>query len=80
MRVGELGEILKGKGISKAEVKQSGLPCIRYGELYTTYNYYFEKTTSFIDKQSARNSQEIKKGEPFETTDLLKNVFGHHPN
>lgn len=37
-RLGELAVILKGKGISKADLDPNGLlPCIRYGELYTQY-------------------------------------------
>ncbi|TCB64865.1 restriction endonuclease subunit S [Acinetobacter sp. ANC 4216] len=36
--LGEKGTFLKGKGISKADIIESGiLPCIRYGELYTYY-------------------------------------------
>jgi len=35
----DLSEFLKGKGISKADINNSGtLFCIRYGELYTLYN------------------------------------------
>lgn len=55
-----LGDVFKGKGISKTEVKNSGIPCIRYGELYTTYNYFFDETVSFVDSDSAALSQEIK--------------------
>ena len=28
----------KGKNISKDDISREGIPCIRYGELYTTYN------------------------------------------
>ncbi len=35
----DIAEFFKGKGISKQEVVSGGkVPCIRYGELYTTYN------------------------------------------
>lgn len=37
-KVGEVAQILKGRGISKADITALGLqPCIRYGELYTRY-------------------------------------------
>jgi len=37
-KLGEMAAILKGKGLPKADVDPSGSqPCIRYGELYTTY-------------------------------------------
>lgn len=62
-RLKSLGEIFKGKGISKSEVKNEGIPCIRYGEIYTKYNYHFNTTFSFIDENSAKESQEIKFGD-----------------
>ena len=38
-RLGEIARIVKGKGISKNDVKQEGkTQCIRYGELYTHYS------------------------------------------
>src|SRR5580704_14202641 len=36
--LGKQSSILKGKGISKADIDPRGeIPCIRYGELYTRY-------------------------------------------
>jgi type I restriction enzyme S subunit len=40
----------KGKGISKADITENGrLPCVRYGELYTTYGVLIEKVQSSTD-------------------------------
>jgi type I restriction enzyme S subunit len=37
-RLGEIANLFKGKGISKADIDKDGAhPCIRYGELYTEY-------------------------------------------
>lgn len=37
----------KGKGISKAEIDPQGtVPCVRYGELYTTYGDYIDDVVS----------------------------------
>jgi len=37
--LGEIAKFSKGKGISKEDISESGeTECIRYGELYTTYN------------------------------------------
>lgn len=42
-----ISEVLKGKGISKADVVPSGnRPCIRYGELYTRYSEKIETVYS----------------------------------
>lgn len=48
VRLGDIGIFLKGSGISKENLSDSGIACIRYGELYTTYkeviNYVYCKT------------------------------------
>ena len=48
VRIRSLGEIVRGSGIKRNETVQHGLPCVRYGELYTTYQTSFTKTVSFI--------------------------------
>ena len=48
VRCASLGEIVRGSGIKRTETVTDGLPCVRYGELYTTYNISFVKTKSFI--------------------------------
>ncbi|MFQ3179600.1 MAG: type I restriction enzyme S subunit [Pseudoalteromonas tetraodonis] len=59
----KLGKIFKGKGIAKSEVVETGLPCIRYGELYTKHHRIIRKYHSFITKESASKSIELKKGD-----------------
>src|SRR5690554_4772869 len=62
-KISKLGKVFKGKGISKAEILDSGLACIRYGEIYSKYGYKVDGTHSFINKDSASKSQEIKYGD-----------------
>jgi len=59
----EIGVFLKGKGISKSEIKEEGFPCLTYGELYTRHNDVIRKFTSFISEESAKNSTELKFGD-----------------
>ena len=47
-KLGEIGNFLKGKGIKKDELCDNGLPCVIYGQIYTSYDFYTEKFTSFI--------------------------------
>jgi len=47
VKLGEIGKFYKGKGISKENLSEEGTPCIRYAELYTTYN---EKIDNVISK------------------------------
>nr|WP_315242582.1 restriction endonuclease subunit S [uncultured Flavobacterium sp.] len=45
-----IATFLKGKGISKADIVVDGkTPCIRYGELYTTYKETIDKVVSYTD-------------------------------
>ncbi|MHA1827134.1 MAG: restriction endonuclease subunit S [Candidatus Heimdallarchaeaceae archaeon] len=62
-KLGNLGEFLKGKGISKKDVRESGLPCIRYGEIYTDHHFKIKQFHSFIDSSSAKDSTKIEKGD-----------------
>ncbi len=49
----EVATILKGKGISKADIVEDGdLPCIRYGELYTHYNETIRTVKSYTNSNS----------------------------
>lgn len=47
-KLGEIGNFLKGKGIKKDELCDNGLPCVTYGQIYTSYDFYTDKFTSFI--------------------------------
>jgi type I restriction enzyme S subunit len=59
--LGELGEFFKGRGISKGEVTNTGLPSVRYGELYTKHNYLIREYHSFISKKTAELSFPLKR-------------------
>jgi type I restriction enzyme, S subunit len=61
--VGEIGSFKKGKGIKKDEVLPDGIPCVRYGELYTIYNDIIRTTNSFIDGSVALTSHKLKFGD-----------------
>ena len=47
-RASSLGKMIRGKGIKRTETVDHGLPCVRYGEIYTSYNIAFSETKSFI--------------------------------
>lgn len=40
--------MIRGKGIKRTETTESGMLCIRYGEIYTSYDMAFEDVISFI--------------------------------
>ena len=55
-RLAALGTFSKGKGPKKDDVKSSGLPCIRYGEIYTKYDRVVYYPISFIDEATSLNT------------------------
>ena len=59
VRLGELGTFVRGNGIKRDETRASGCPCIRYGQLYTTYRNSFNETVSFVDKTLYDNCQKV---------------------
>ncbi len=63
MRVSNFGTFFKGNGIKKDEVRDEGIPCIRYGEIYTKYDRIVYNPISFIDLETSKNSIQIKKGD-----------------
>lgn len=62
-KLGNLGQFLKGKGIAKSEVMEDGIPCVRYGEIYTNHNDYIKAFTSFTTQESANQSTKLEYGD-----------------
>lgn len=63
VELGQLGVFLKGRGINREQVRPSGIPCIRYGELYTAYHDYARETVSFVDPDVASSALPIRSGD-----------------
>ena len=63
VQLGELGEFIKGKGVSRDDVIDTGLPAIRYGEIYTTHHFVIETFASFISEEAADQSVPMKTGD-----------------
>ena len=62
-RLGKLGTFSKGRGIKRDDVSDDGVPCIRYGELYTRYQDYILKVVSRIPPGVAETALPIKTGD-----------------
>lgn len=59
----DIGSFGKGKGIPGDKMQYEGVPCVGYGDIYMKYNnYHFEEAQSFVDEETAKESQIIKKG------------------
>ena len=44
-------DIYRGFGIKREQVTETGIPCVRYGEIYTTYGVWFDKCVSHTDER-----------------------------
>ena len=63
VRLGEIGTLTSGSGIKRTETCECGFPCVRYGELYTTYKTRFSVTKSFVSRSLYNNSKKICNGD-----------------
>ncbi len=63
VKLGLLGDFFKGSGITKNDLVQNGLPCIRYAELYTKFDFIIPFCISFISEDTAKTAKPIRKGD-----------------
>lgn len=61
--VGELGSLKKGAGIRRGDSGSGLIPCIRYGEIYTTYSAYTYELETHISNSVAMTATSIKTGD-----------------
>lgn len=61
--LGDMGTFLKGRGVKRDDVRATGVPCIRYGELYTNFINYTATTSSFVSVEVARTALPIRSGD-----------------
>ncbi len=61
--LGSFGSFSKGKGISNNLKRETGFPCITYGEIYGKHEIVIKDFCSCIDGDTAHNSQLISKGD-----------------
>lgn len=63
-------DIYRGTGIKKDQITDEGIPCVRYGEIYTTYGIWFDRCVSHT------NEKEINNRKYFEHGDILFAITG----
>lgn len=61
--LGAIGEFFKGSGITRDEAQSGSLPCVRYGEIYTTHNDYIRNFQSWISREIAGKATRIQRGD-----------------
>lgn len=63
VKLSQLGELFKGKGIPKSVVVENGIPCVRYGELYTKHHRVIRDFHSFITEEEKLKSFQLKRND-----------------
>ena len=62
--LGEIAvDIYRGAGITRDQVTAEGTPCVRYGEIYTTYGIWFDKCVSHTDEAKLTSKKYFEYGD-----------------
>ena len=62
-RASSLGTMVRGRGIKRTETVAQGCPCIRYGEIYTTYETSFDAAVSFVPESLDKDCLHFTSGD-----------------
>lgn len=63
VKIGGLGEFHRGKGIPRSDLSDEGFPCLRYGEIYSTYGNTISSLKSRVVPEAASLAQTLKTGD-----------------
>jgi len=61
--LGEIATLIRGRRFVKDDIKDSGVPAIHYGEIYTKYNIKAYKASSYLDAEQANKLRKVKPGD-----------------
>ncbi len=56
-------DVFRGAGITRDQVTEEGTPCVRYGEIYTTYGIYFDTCVSHTDESMVQSKKYFEHGD-----------------
>ena len=56
-------DIYRGSGIKRDQVTEDGVPCVRYGEIYTTYNTWFDNCVSHTQLEYVSSPKYFEHGD-----------------
>jgi type I restriction enzyme S subunit len=63
VQIRHIGRFLKGVGGTKEDSLPSGIPCVRYGELYTTHSYFIRNSKAYVSEERAESYTPIAFGD-----------------
>ena len=56
-------DIYRGSGIKRDQIIDNGVPCVRYGEIYTTYGIWFDKCVSHTSLEYVASPKYFEHGD-----------------
>ncbi|PPH78302.1 MULTISPECIES: restriction endonuclease subunit S [unclassified Rathayibacter] len=62
-QLSEIGEFIRGSGLQKSDLRDSGVPAVHYGQLHTHYGVWAEATKSFTDEATAAKLRRARPGD-----------------
>jgi len=62
-KMGEIGTLIRGSGLQKKDFTENGVGCIHYGQIYTYYGTFADRTISFVSEETAKNLKKVSKGD-----------------
>ena len=63
VQVGRIGRFFKGQGGTKDDEAPQGVPCIRYGDIYTSYKFHILDCCAFVSEVRALDYTPIQYGD-----------------
>jgi type I restriction enzyme S subunit len=60
--LGELGTFKRGNGLQKKDFTETGIGCIHYGQIYTKFGAFTDKTLTYVDETLASRLLQVEKG------------------
>lgn len=60
--LGDLGTFVRGNGLQKKDLQESGNPVIHYGQVFTRYGLYEDKTLSYANDEVYNKLRKAEKG------------------
>ncbi|MGL4986933.1 MAG: restriction endonuclease subunit S [Treponemataceae bacterium] len=58
-----IGKFIRGSGLQKKDFTETGVGCIHYGQIYTYYGTYTDKTKTFVSVEFAKKARMAKHGD-----------------
>ena len=52
-QLGRIGRFIKGGGGTKEDDRENGIPCVRYGDLYTRHRFFITETRAYVAPELA---------------------------